>query len=271
VLLAVDVGNTHTVVGLVDLTLSSEEGDGAVVEYWRLATEASRTADEWGILLSGLIGSVLVDGHIEGSVISSTVPHVADAIRSACSRWLGTRSLVVNSELQLGIEIAYDPPREVGPDRLVNAVAAQQRYGLPVVVVDFGTATTVDAVSGKGQYLGGAIAPGIEVSLQALYGRAALLREVELKTPERAIGRSTAEAIRAGVLFGFAALADGLCRRFLAEMSGARLIATGGLAGVVLPYCEMPFVHDPLLTVHGLRLIYERNQATEIPHEADGV
>ena len=259
-LLAIDVGNTHTVLGLFD---------GAdLVEHWRIATEAHRTADEIAVVLRGLLDQhPAPSGHdIHGIALCSTVPAVLHEMRDMCRRYYGdVPAVFVEPGVRTGVPVLTDNPKEVGTDRIVNALAAVAMFGGPCVVVDFGTATTFDAVSAKGEYLGGAIAPGIEVSVEALGARGAQLRRVELARPRSVIGRNTVEALQAGILYGFAGQVDGVVDRMVAELSddpaSVTVVATGGLAPLVLEEATSIDVHEPWLTLLGLRLVFERNQA----------
>jgi type III pantothenate kinase len=252
VLLAIDAGNTQTVLGLYD----GEE----LVDTWRIATNAERTSDEHVLLVIQFLsqrGGGL--GDLTGLVLSSTVPRLTAVLREMASRYLDLPAVVLEPGTRSGMPILYDNPRQVGPDRIANAVGAFALYGGPTVVVDFGTATTIDATSAAGEYLGGAILPGIEISLDALFDRAAALSWVELVPPRRVIGKNTPESIQSGVLFGFAAAVDGLCRRFEAELGTCMIVSTGGLGELMAPLSECIQRHDPWLTLHGLRLIYELN------------
>jgi type III pantothenate kinase len=258
-LLAIDVGNTHTVLGLFD----GEE----LVEHWRIATEAHRTADEIAIVLRGLLDQHPGPGTVDGIALCSTVPAVLHEMREVFVRYYGdVPSVVVEPGVRTGVPVLTDNPKEVGTDRIVNALAAVELYGGPCIVVDFGTATTFDAVSTKGEYLGGAIAPGIEISVEALGTRGAKLRRVELMRPRSVIGRSTVEALQAGILYGFAGQVDGVVTRMAADLVGpggdpddVTVIATGGLAPLVLDEATVIDVHEPWLTLVGLRLVFERN------------
>jgi type III pantothenate kinase len=256
VLLAIDAGNTQTVVGLF-----ADASEGGLVQHWRVATEAERTADELALLVVQLLDLAGLDAFeaVDGICVSSTVPAVQAALREMAARWFRVRVVVLEPGVRTGMPILYEDPKGVGADRIANAVAALERFGAPAIVVDFGTATTFDVISPRGEYLGGAIAPGIEVSLEALFSHASLLRRVELVEPRSVIGRSTAESIQSGVLYGYAALTDGLCRRIQDELGPCPVIATGGLSGLMTPYSATISHHEPWLTLHGLRIVFERN------------
>jgi type III pantothenate kinase len=254
VLIAIDVGNTETVIGLYD--------DTELLYHWRIATNAERTADEHAVLVWEFVQLRGVDLTAEkvGVAVSSGVPRVTAALREMTESWFHVTPVILEPGTRTGMPIMYDNPKEVGADRIANAVGAYDLYGGPCIVVDFGTATTVDAVSGKGEYLGGAISPGIEISLDALFGRAALLRRVELVEPPNVIGKNTVESIQSGVIYGFAAQVDGLCARFESELGEASIISTGGLGGLITPHSARIQAYEPWLTLHGLRLIWLRNQ-----------
>ena len=252
-LLALDAGNTQTVIGLYD--------GATLLHHWRIATDVERTADEHALVVAQLLslqGYGL--GSVTGVAVSSGVPRVTAALREVAVRWLEVDPVVVEPGTRTGVPILYDNPKEVGADRIANAVGAYDLYGGPTIVVDFGTATTFDAISAKGEYLGGAIVPGVEISLDALFARAALLRRVELVEPRHVIGKSTVESVQSGALYGFAAQVDGLCRRFEAELGPSTVVATGGLSDLITPYSETIGHHEPWLTLHGLRLVHERNR-----------
>jgi type III pantothenate kinase len=254
-LLAIDVGNTQTVVGLFD-------GDDLAF-HWRIATTAERTSDEHALLLSELLALQGYDfeATVSGLAISSTVPTVKAALRAMSRRWFGLPTVVLEPGVRSGIPILADNPREVGADRIANALAAFHFYGGPTVVVDFGTSTNFDVVSAQGEYLGGAIAPGIEISMDALLARAAALQAVELVEPRSPIGKTTVECMQSGALYGFAGQVDGLCRRIQAELGPCTVVATGGLSGLITPLSETIEHEQPWLTLHGLRLVYEKNAA----------
>jgi type III pantothenate kinase len=252
-LLAIDVGNTQTVLGLFD--------DDKLVEHWRLATEPHRTADELAMLIRGLLGSSQHLASVDGIAACSTVPRVQSEVRTMCARWFGDLPLViVEPGVRTGVPVLTDNPKEVGADRIVNTLAAYTLYGGPAIVVDFGTSTNFDVVSAHGEFLGGVLAPGIEISVDALAARAAQLMKVQLVRPRSVIGKNTVESLQSGILYGFAAQIDGIVDRLVTELGSATtVIATGGLAPVVLDECRRIDVHDPWLTLIGLRLVFQRN------------
>lgn len=252
-LLTIDVGNTQTQAGVYS-------GDELLHE-WRISTERAATADELAAdhdQILRLRGGSL--GELDEMIVGSVVPTLSAAYRSLSLKYLRSEAMVIGPGVRTGISLAIDNPRELGADRIVNAVAAHRRHGGPCIVVDFGTATTFDAVSEAGEYLGGAIAPGIETSLDALTARAARLVRVDLVAPARVIGKSTMESMRSGIVFGTVAMVDGVVRRMREELgAGAFVLATGGLASLVFPLSEEIDDYDPLLTLEGLRLVHELN------------
>lgn len=259
-LLAIDVGNTQTVVGLF---VFGDEGEGKLAYHWRLATAAERTSDEMALLVTQLLDmeGLDVDEVVLGVAVSSGVPQLTAALREMVRRRLPVPLVVIEPGVRTGMPILIENPKEVGADRVANAVAAFDLFGGPTVVVDLGTATTFDAVSARGEYLGGAISPGVEIGSEALVDKAAALRRVELvEAPRHVIGRGTVEAIQSGVLHGCAALVEGMCRRFEDELGPSTVVATGGLAQLVTPLTAVIDHHEPWLTLHGLRLVFERNE-----------
>jgi type III pantothenate kinase len=248
VLLAIDVGNTQTALGLFD-------GE-RLAEHWRLATEPRRTSDELGLVLGGLVDLERVDG----VCLASSVPALLRAYEEVAGRWAHAPLVVVGPGTRTGIPIRYDDPREVGPDRIANAVAAKERYGVPCIVVDFGTSTNFDVVSRDGEYVGGVLAPGVEISMDALFARAARLFKVDFVAPPTVIAKTTAAALQSGLVYGFAGQVDALVERIRAELGDeARAIATGGLADLIAPHARTIERIDPFLTLEGLRLVWTRN------------
>ena len=269
-LLAIDVGNTNTVLGIFD----GEE----VIEHWRIATVPDRTADEIAVVLSGLLAQSAVfkdtaqgapggmpAGRIAGIALCSTVPSVLHEMREMCQRYYReVPAVIVEPGVKTGIPVRMDNPKEVGSDRIVNALAAVHLFGGPAIVVDFGTSTNFDAVSARGEFVGGALAPGIEISVDALSRRAAQLLKVELTRPPRVIGKNTVEALQSGIVYGFAGQVEGIARRMARELAPAdpdavTIIATGGLAPLVINEVSIIDAHEPWLTLIGLRLVFERN------------
>lgn len=272
-LLCIDTGNTQMVIGLFD--------GNELVDHWRIATVADRTADELALMIKQFLGfhgfgaftvrppgpdemsglAVPTSPHavIAGVAIASGVPRVTVALREMTERYLGFPALVVEPGVRTGMSILYDNPKEVGADRIANAVAAYELYGGPTIVVDFGTANTIEAINEQGEYLGGAIFPGIEIAMDALFERAAALRRVELVPPKNVIGKSTVESIQSGSIYGFSGQVDALVDRFHAEIGDCTVVATGGLAEVIIPFSRTIEHFEPWLTLQGLRIIFERN------------
>ncbi|CAN5788459.1 type III pantothenate kinase [soil metagenome] len=279
-LLAIDIGNTQTVIGLFahdgEDAVGEPNGnrrapvddDGAInvvesdlVDHWRIATNAERTSDEHALVIQEFLAfhGFSFDDDVSGIAISSVVPRSTAAFREMTVRYFGFRPVVIEPGVRTGMPILTENPREVGADRIANAVAALDLYGGPVIVIDFGTAITYDALSAKGEYLGGVIAPGVDISLDALYTRADALRRVELVEPRNVIGRTTVESIQAGAVYGFAGQVDGICERLAGELGAPHVVATGGLAALIAPYTSSIQRVEPWLTLHGLRLVFARN------------
>ena len=249
VLLAIDVGNTQTVFGLFE--------DADLAEHWRIATERSRSGDELGAMFRAFLDLDRVDG----ICVSTTVPQLARAYAEFVERYTEAELLEVGPGVRTGIPMRYDDPREVGPDRIANAVAATARYGPPCIVVDFGTSTNFDVVSADGEYVGGVLAPGIEVSMDALFQRAARLFKVDFAAPPTVIAKNTAASLQAGLVYGFAGQVDGIVEHIRSELGvEAQTVATGGLAELIAPHARTLERIDPFLTLEGLRLVWERNR-----------
>jgi type III pantothenate kinase len=273
VLLAIDVGNTETVIGLFSTAPGDNPPPGSrpappvppeppgLSHHWRLSTVDDRTPDELALLISQLLtlDGMDVTEVVTGMAVTSSVPRLTAALRQMASRWFDVPCVVLEPGVRSGMPILYDNPKEVGPDRIANAIGAFDLYGGPSIVVDLGTATTFDVISEAGEYLGGAIAPGIAISMDALFHHAAALRRVELVEPRSVIGKSTVESIQSGALYGYAEQVDGMCRRIMDEIGHCTVVATGGLSDIVAPLSARIEHREPWLTLHGLRLIYERN------------
>ena len=264
-LLAIDVGNTNIVLGLYEMS-AGPQSDGRVAglrAHWRLDTRASRTSDEYAALLAQLFslkGLTLSD--VRSVIVSSVVPPAVFPIEKLCRDHLHREPMVVGPGLKTGISVLYDNPREVGADRIVNAVAAHARWPQGAIVVDFGTATTFDVVTPRGEYAGGIIAPGLMVSADALYSRTSKLPRVEIARPKSAVGKNTVASIQAGLVFGYAGLVDALVNRIRGEIDFApRIVATGGLATLIAAESSTIDECDDMLTLDGLRLLHERNRA----------
>jgi type III pantothenate kinase len=252
-LLALDVGNTHTTIGVFRA--------GEILRRWRLSTVRERTVDEIGILLRQLCEwAEISPGDISGVVIGSVVPPLDPSLRAAVSTYLHAQPLFVAPGIKSGMPLKVETPLELGADRLCNSVAAFAEHGGPCVVVDFGTASTWDVVSERGEFLGGVIAPGLEIAAEALFSRAAKLPRIELAAPPRVIGKGTVDSMQAGLVYGYVGLVEGLTSRVLAELGGGTVVATGGLAPVIARYTKIFDVVDDDLTLKGLRLLWERNR-----------
>ena len=251
-LFAIDVGNTHSLLGVF-------EGSELKV-HWRLTTDRARTVDEFGILARTLFNlEGIAAAEVDSMVVSCVVPPLEGVLERLGREYFGVEPLMVSASVVHGLPIRYHAPEDVGPDRIVNAVAAREKYGVPVVVVDFGTATTFDVIDAEGAYLGGTIAPGIGIAADALYSRAARLPRVDIAEPQQVIGRSTTESMQAGIYFGYVDLVDGLIRRIFHEMGApVEVVATGGWAKRIAAHCKHIEIVDPLLTLDGLQIIAER-------------
>jgi type III pantothenate kinase len=256
-LLAIDIGNTTVALGIFD--------EKKLKATWRLSTDVHKLADEYASLLLNLLKlEGLSFSDIDKAIISSSVPPLVTIFEELCQRYCKVTPLVVGAGIKTGVRILLDNPREAGPDRVVNAAAAHRLYGGPLIVIDLGTATTLDAVSEDGDYLGGAIAPGIGIAAEALFERAAKLPRVELVSPKKAIGKGTVAAMQSGVIFGYVGLIEGIVARMRKEMGGkVRVIATGGLADVIANETNVIEVLNPDLTLVGLRLIHELNSGSQ--------
>lgn len=250
-LLTIDVGNTNTVLGLLD--------GPDIYQVWRTKTDSRETADELALKFRALLAD---SPEVSGIALCSTVPAVLHEMRTMLDRYYREiKTLIVEPGIKTGVPILTDNPKEVGADRIVNSLAAFTLFGGPAIVVDFGTSTNLDVISSKGEFLGGALAPGIEISIDALASRAAQLRKIELVKPRSVVGKNTVEALQSGAIYGFAGQVDGLVERIIEEIGSVKaVIATGGLAGIVVPESATITHHEPDLTLIGLRLMFERNQ-----------
>jgi type III pantothenate kinase len=263
-LLAIDVGNSNIVLGVF-------AGD-QLLESWRLATMRERTADELGLLVDALFGRSRIEkAAVRSIILGSVVPPLTGTMQEMTRRYFGVPALTIEPGTKTGMPILYEQPAEVGADRIVNGVAAYEKYGRraksPVIVVDFGTATTFDAITAEGEYLGGAICPGVQISADALFQRAARLPRIDVRKPAQTIGRTTIGAMEAGLFYGYVGLVEGLVRRMSVELGGpgeaagqVRCVATGGLAATIAPETSVIHHVDTDLTLHGLRIVWERNQ-----------
>lgn len=252
-LLAIDAGNTHIVAGIYS--------EGKMLEHWRISTDRHKTEDEYGLLLLSLIRESRMDaGDIDGAVFASVVPPLTPILEKTISKYLKVEPIVVGPGTKTGVNIRYEDPKEVGPDRIAHAVAAIRKYGTPAVVIDFGTATILDCISVSGEYLGGIIAPGVLTSLDALFEKAAKLPRIELSRPRRTIGRTSVQSMQSGMVLGFAGMVDSLVRRAAKDIGGEpHVIATGGLAKMIAEESETIQAVDPFLVLDGLYMIYKMN------------
>jgi type III pantothenate kinase len=257
-LLVIDVGNTNTVIGVYH--------DGELEYHWRIETSRHKTEDEFGMLLRSLFEhSGLMFEQIEGIIISSVVPPIMFSLERMCIKYFHIEPQVVGPGMKTGLNIKYDNPKEVGADRIVNAVAAIQQYGGPLIVVDFGTATTYCYIDENKQYMGGAIAPGITISTEALYSRAAKLPRIEIARPDNIIGKNTVSAMQSGILFGYVGQVEGIVKRMKWQATQEpKVIATGGLASLIANESDCIDIVDPFLTLKGLEIIYERNRVGHV-------
>ena len=261
-LLVLDVGNTNTVLGLYERAAASSSGKYEVLRaHWRVTTVRNQTVDEYGVLFRNFFVMENIETKtVRGIIISSVVPPLDSTLRQVCEKYFRTTPLFVEPGVKTGMPVRYENPAEVGADRIVNGVAAFEKYGGPCIVVDFGTATTFDVVSAKGEYLGGVITPGIGISAEALFRGTARLQRVDIRKPEHVIGTTTTGSLQSGLFYGYLGLVDGILERLVAELGGSpKIVATGGLASLFGTNSKYISAVDDLLTLEGLRIIYERN------------
>jgi len=261
-LFVLDVGNTNTTLGVYGTDELGDATNGQLLANWRVTSARTQTVDEYGVFFRNLFAMSGIDFNaIRGIVISSVVPPMDSTLRAVCERYFRIKPLFIEPGVKTGMPVHYDNPAEVGADRIVNGVAAFEKYGGPCIVVDFGTATTFDCVSAKGEYLGGVIAPGIGISAEALFEHTARLPRIDIRKTARVIGTNTVHSIQSGLYFGYVGLVDGILERLLAEMGTSKVVATGGLAPLIGGGSKYISAIDDLLTLEGLRIIWDRNTA----------
>src|SRR5438045_843730 len=262
-LLVIDVGNTNTVLGVYQRPAGFKSGEDkmSLRAHWRVATIRTQTVDEYGVLFHNLFSMQHVDAaQVKGIIVSSVVPPLDSTLREVCEKYFRVKPLFIEPGVKTGMPVRYENPADVGADRIVNGVAAFEKFGGPCVVVDFGTATTFDVISAKGEYQGGVITPGIGISAEALFQRTARLQRVDIRKPAQVIGTTTVGSMQSGLFYGYLGLVDGILERLIAELgTGTKIVATGGLAGLFGSSSKYISAVDDLLTLEGLRLVYERN------------